>query len=465
MTNLAPERQRRNGQPSRGNKLDEDPLLRNVPPHSIDAERAVLGALMIDARAVDDVAQVLTPEEFYAPAHQRLYEVILELNRLNRPIDVVLLNEELEGRGFLEEVGGTAALADLCEVVPTAANAEYYAKIVRDRAIQRRLIEVTATVQKDAFETGGGVDELLDRAEAQMFEVTQRRIRNEATVVGDVVQEAYDQLIARENGQQVSGLQSYFADLDELTSGFLPGEMTIVAARPSMGKTTFALNILRNVVYHGGAACFFSIEMPKLQVTSNILCGIARLDGHRLRGGILSKEEKRSFLSACEILQNAQLFIDDSPNLSTMELRAKARRLRAQHNIEVIAIDYLQLMTGSSRAARESRQIEVTEISRQVKALARELEIPIICLAQLSRKVEDRKDKKPMMSDLRESGSIEQDADKIILLHRPEYYERDKEELKGKASIIVAKNRNGPTGEVEMYFHKSQMRFESLTRM
>ena len=443
----------------------QDPLLRNVPPHSVDAERAVLGALLIDSRAVDDVAQLLSPEEFYLPGHQRLYEVILDLNRQNRPIDVVLLNEELEGRGALEEVGGTAALADLCEVVPTSANAEYYAKIVRDRAIQRRLIEVTATVQKDAFETGGAVDELLDRAEQAMFEVTQRRIRNEAVVVGDVVQEAYDQLIARESGQGVSGLQSYFADLDELTSGFLPGELTIVAARPSMGKTSFTLNVLRNVVYHGGAACFFSIEMPRLQVTSNILCGIARLDGHRLRGGILSKEEKRSFLQACEVLQNAHLFIDDSPNLSTMELRAKARRLRAQHNIEVIAIDYLQLMTGSSRAARESRQIEVTEISRQVKALARELEIPIICLAQLSRKVEDRKDKKPMMSDLRESGSIEQDADKIILLHRPEYYERDKEELKGKATVIVAKNRNGPTGEVDMFFHKSQMRFESMARM
>ncbi len=939
-----------------------DPLLRNVPPHSAEAERAVLGAVMIDGRAIDDVAQSVAPEDFYQQAHAQIYETILDLHRQNKPVDVVLLNEELEGRGILEQVGGTAFLAELCEVVPTAANAEYYARIVRDRAVQRRLIEIAAQVQRDAFETSGAVDELLDRAEQSMFEVTQRRIRAEAVAVGDVVQEAYDQLVAREQGQGVSGLPSYFADLDEVSGGFLPGEMTIIAARPSMGKclahdaevlledgsvatmaelyarrsarlltladdwrlrwtepsvyvddgvkpvfrvttrlgrtiettithpfrridgwvplaevrpgdriavprrldvfgrerwrdcevrllgqrlgdgeevpaeafrlerdqlalllrslwaasgatwvadasgvrftfataserlarqvqhlllrfgaiaslaereewqlevhdalslevvleeltppseeqtvsrvrlalsdarrererellpvrvgsgngerwsalaqraglrgtssvqggrraasrrgltalasalddlalrdlaasdvywdevvaiepagekqvydleiphthnfvandvcvhnTSFTLNILRNVVLHGGAACFFSLEMPRIQVTSNMLCGIARLDGHRLRGGFLTKDEKRSFLQACEVLQPAQLFIDDNPTLSTMELRAKGRRLRAQHKVDILAIDYMQLMTGSSRAAKESRQMEVSEISRQVKALARELEIPIICLAQLSRKVEERKDKKPMMSDLRESGcltgdtliplpdegrrmplrelegksgfavwamdpdtfklrraevsrafttgvkpvfrlttrlgrmiratanhrfftldgwrrldelgegdrvalprrypqqtaesmagvacggtavalqpvtvatetdllwdpiesitpdseervydltvpgphnfvadeivvhnSIEQDADKIILLYRPEYYEPDKEELKGKATIVVAKNRNGPTGEVEMYFHKSQMRFETLTRM
>ncbi len=1147
---------RRDGMAGAGTLSQEnDPLLRNVPPNSQEAERAVLGAIMIDGRAIDDVAQTVSPEDFYFQAHVQIYETVLELHRQNKPVDVVLLNEELERRGALEAVGGTAALAELCEVVPSAANAEYYAKIVRDRAVQRKLIEVTAQVQRDAFATGGPVDELLDRAEQSMFEVTQRRIRSEAVAIGEVVQEAYDQLVAREQGHSVSGLPSYFADLDEVTGGFMPGEMTIIAARPSMGKclafdaevvledgevatmeelyrrraarlltlgddwrlrwtspsvyvddgekpvfrvttrlgrsiettlthpfrrldgwrplaelrvgdriavprrldvfgrerlrdcevillgyllgdggltarcphftsgipalqrdflaaveafggltarrtetashrtpswrvsadkeavrgerrafaerlsaavhaasltgkalaercgvtpgavhgwlhgaavpgdeafaaacaalgveaevlapgglarlqarrrngltqwlqelglmghgaatktippqvfrlekeqvrlflsrllatdgwvsvlasgqvqagyasvserlarqvqhlllrfgvlaalkrrevrygdgtreawqldvtdrrslevlldevgvfgkeqavaraqaalarrprrtnrdlvpvevwgsleaakgdeswsslarraglagasnvhvgrraltrgrlallaeavgdpelaalaqsdvywdeivaiepvgtkqvydltipgthnfvandvcvhnTSFTLNLLRNMVHNGAAACFFSLEMPRLQVTSNLLCGIARLDGHRLRGGFLTKEEKRSFMQACETLQHAQLFIDDNPALSTMELRAKGRRLRSQHNIDVIAIDYLQLMTGSSRAARESRQIEVSEISRQVKALARELEIPILCLAQLSRKVEDRKDKKPMMSDLRESGcltgdtlvtladdgrrvpirelegrsgfgvwaldpetytlrravvsrafatgvkptfrletqlgravgatanhkfltlegwrrldelkegdrialprtipapesveapmshaelallghligdgctlprrsiqdttraahvasavgsealatlarsdvywdritriapaveeqvydltvpgphnfvaggvivhnSIEQDADKIVLLHRPEYYEPDKEELKGKANVIVAKNRNGPTGEVEMHFHKSQMRFETLTRM
>lgn len=1034
-------------------QLAPDPLLRNVPPHSMEAERAVLGAIMIDPGAMDFVAQILpNAEEFYAPANAAIYETLIDLWTRDQPVDTVIVNEELDRKGTLESVGGTAALAELSQVVPTSANAEYYARIVRDRAMQRRLIEIAAEIQKDAFETSGHVGELMDRAEKGMFEVTQKRIKNEAVAVGGVVREAYEQLVARQEGKGVTGLPSYYADLDEITSGFLPGEMTIVAARPSMGKclsadaeilledgsiatieelyrrraarlltlrddwtfgitepeayvddghkpvfrvttrlgrvvettithpfrridgwrplselsvgdrvavpraipvfgdramrecevkllayligdgcltganpvftntrpriardfqeaveafllgvaasdlspggldvcrkngknpltlwltelglmgkgaaekevpalvfqlprrslalfldrlfstdgwvsvlergqvqagyasvserlarqvqhlllrfgvvaslehravkhpgprrsawqldithrdslerfleeigvfakeaaverakaslagqrrqanrdlvpvqvwekvtaakgseswaalarragirgssnihagrrassrrrlsalaealnddelgrlagsqiywdeivsieplgtkqvydltipgthnfvandvcvhnTSFALNIVRNIVHHGASACFFSLEMPRLQVTTNMLCGIAKIDGHRLRGGFLTREEKRNFMNACDILEPAQFYIDDSPTLSTMELRAKGRRLKAQHDIEIILIDYMQLMTGSSRSAKESRQIEVSEISRQVKALARELEIPIVCLAQLSRKVEERKDKRPMMSDLRESGcltgdtrvplaggetvtieelvrdraahadaevwavdqssyrlerarvsnafstgvkpvfrlttqlgrsvratgnhkfltpygwrrldelhvddfvaiprrlpdatpskslvlagiagsgalarpvvfrrrtrrarlirwdpivaiepageeevfdltvpglhnfvandivvhnSIEQDADKIILLHRPEYYEPDKEELKNKANIIVAKNRNGPTGDVEMIFIKNQMRFESQTRM
>jgi replicative DNA helicase len=446
--------------------MEPDPLLKNVPPHSREAERALLSSLFVDPKSIDEVAQILSDaNQFYDPAHRMIYEIIIELWQRNQPMDVVLVNEELDQKGQLELVGGTGALADLSMVVPSGANAEYYAKIIKDRALQRRLIEITAKVQADAFETSGPVDELLDRAEQQMFEVTQRRLKNEAVKVGAVVEEAYQALVARQEGGETRGLSSYYADLDDLTSGFLPGELTIMAARPSMGKTSFALNVIRNCVMHGHAACFFSLEMPRIQVTSNMLCGLAKIDGHRLRTGALMREEKRAFFNACEILEPLNFYIDDSPTLSTMELRAKGRRLRSQNQIDLIVIDYLQLMTGSSRAARESRQIEVTEISRSTKALARELEIPIICLAQLSRKVEERADKKPMMSDLRESGSIEQDADKILLLHRPEYYDRDNEELKGKAHIIVAKNRNGPTGEVEMHFHKNQMRFESLTRM
>ncbi|MGE0708872.1 MAG: replicative DNA helicase [Planctomycetota bacterium] len=623
--------------------LAPDPLIKNVPPHSREAERALLSALLIDPTAMDEVAQVLPDtDSFYLPGHRLVYETIVDLWTRDQPADVVLVHEELERKGVIAQVGGIEALADLASVVPTGYNAEYYAKIVRDRAMQRRLIEITAEVQRDAFDTAGPVDELLDRAEQRMFEVTQKRIRNEAVNVGIVVKEAYEELLTKEQGGEVRGLPSYYADLDDLTSGFLPGEMTVIAARPSMGKTSFALNVIRNIALHGGSVCFFSLEMPRIQVTSNMLCGIAKIDGHRLRTGLLTREEKRNFVQACDILEPTQFFIDDSPTLSTMELRAKGRRLRAQHNIEMLVIDYLQLMSGSSRAARESRQMEVTEISRNVKALARELEIPIICLAQLSRKVEDRSDKKPMMSDLRESGcltgdslvtladsgrrvpirelegradfdvwamnpetlklergrvshafctgtkpvfrlttklgrtiratanhrfftldgwkrldelgegtclaipralecatgeasmssahlallghgrgralrvaeavdsedlkylaesdlywdpvvsiepageepvydltvpgphcfvaddilvhnSIEQDADKIMLLHRPEYYDRDNEELKNKAFVIVAKNRNGPTGEVEMIFMKNQMRFETAT--
>lgn len=388
-----------------------DPLLKNVPPHSADAERAVLGALLIDPSSIDDVAVLVTPDHFYRPAHALIYSTVLELWRGDKPVDVVLLNEELAKRNVLEQVGGTAALAELTEAVPTAANAPYYAKIIRDHAARRDLIRVTAEVQKDAFDISAPTEELLDRTEKRLFEVTQQRIRSEAVPVATVVEEAFRRLKQLKDGQGVAGLPSGFVDLDELTQGFQPGEMTIVAARPSMGKTSFCLNILRNItVYQGRPAVFFSLEMPRLQVTSNILCSLARIDGHRLRGGYLTREEERQFLDAAEILAPAPLFIDDTPGLSTMELRAKVRRLKAQHDIGFVVIDYLQLMSGSDRTAQESRQQEVSEISRMIKALARELHIPIMALAQLSRKVEERKDHKPMMSDLRESGCLAGDT-------------------------------------------------------
>ena len=451
--------------PPNGTQAASETLLRNVPPHSLDAERAVLGALLIDPRAIDDVAEAVQPAHFYKPAHGAIYQVVLDLWKADQPIDVVLVNEELSRRGELEQIGGTAALVELTETVPTAANAAYYAEVVRDYACRRQLIQVVAEIQKDAFEDRGLTEELLDRTEKRLFEVTQKRIRSDAVPVSTVVQEAFERLELVRKGGGVVGIPSGLADLDELTQGFQPGEMTILAARPSMGKTTLALNILRNVsVYHGRAAVFFSLEMPRLQVTTNLLCGLAKIDGHRLRGGYLSREEERQFLDAAEVLMPAQLYIDDTPGLTTMDLRAKARRLKSQHDIDLIMVDYLQLMSGSAVAAKESRQQEVSEISRMTKALARELNIPIIALAQLSRKVEDRKDHKPMMSDLRESGSIEQDADLIMLLHRPGYYEPEKEEYKNQALVIVAKNRNGPVGEVPLLFFNSQMRFESAAK-
>jgi replicative DNA helicase len=441
-------------------------LLRKVPPHSLDAERAVLGALLLDARAMDDVAGVLQPEQFYRSAHSEIYKTIAELWRNDQPVDVVLVNEELNKKGLLDQVGGTPFLVELTEAVPTSANASFYAELVRDYSTRRKLIEVAAEVQKDAYEDTGPTPELLDRSEKRLFDVTQKRIRSEAVPVEVVVKEAFERLETLRKGEGVNGTPSGLADLDELTQGFQPGEMTILAARPSMGKTSLALTILRNItVYHGKAGVFFSLEMPRLQVTSNILCGLAKIDGHKLRGGYLTRDEERQFLDAAEVLGPAQLFIDDTPGLSTMDLRAKARRLKAQHDIDMIMIDYMQLMSGSAHTARESRQQEVSEISRQTKALARELEIPIIALAQLSRKVEERKDHEPMMSDLRESGSIEQDADLIMLLYRPAYYEPENEALKGVAYVNVAKNRNGPTGKVQLHFQKNQMRFESVARM
>lgn len=451
--------------PPTGAPQDSDMLLRRIPPHNADAERAVLGALLIDPRAIDDVAQMLQPEHFYRTGHALIYSTVLELWRQNRPIDVVLLNDELTRKGQLEQVGGTVALAELSDAVPTAANCSYYANVVRQLSLRRDLIRVSAEVQKEAYESSEALERLLDSCERRFFDVTQQRMQTEAVSVGTVVEEAFARLRAIREGNGVTGLGTGYPDLDELTQGFQPGEMTIIAARPSMGKTSIALNILRNMtVYHGRSAAFFSLEMPRLQVTSNLLCSLAKIDGHRLRGGFLTREEERQFIDAAELLAPAQLYIDDTPALSAMELRAKGRRLKSQHDIDIIMIDYLQLMTGSSHTARESRQLEVAEISRMIKALSRELSIPIVALAQLSRKVTERKEFRPMMSDLRESGSIEQDADVIMLLHRPEYYEPDKEEYKNRADLIVAKNRNGPTGDVHLAFFRSHMRFESVAR-
>jgi len=441
-------------------------LLRKVPPHSLEAERAVLGALLVDSRAADLVAEMLQPEHFYRGSHAMIFEVILDLWREQQPIDGVLVREQLDKKGVLDQVGGTAALLELADTVPTSANATYYAEIVRDYATRRQLIQCAAEIQKDVFEDRGDTQELLNRSEMRLFETTQQRIKSDAVEVRIVVQEAFERLEKMRNNEGVMGVPSGFADLDELSQGFQPGEVTILAARPSMGKTTFGLNMLRNItVYQGRPACFFSLEMPRLQVTSNILCGLAKIDGHRMRGGYLTRDEERQFIDAAEVLGPAPLFIDDSSMLTSMDLMAKCRRLKSQHGIEMVMIDYLQLMHGSARSAKESRQQEVSEISRMIKALARELMIPVIALSQLSRKVTDRKDNRPMMSDLRESGSIEQDADMIMLLHRPEYYEPDNEELRNKAQLIVAKNRNGPTGDIKLHFERSQMRFESLTTM
>jgi replicative DNA helicase len=805
--------------------MSDDALLKNVPPHSAEAERAVLGALLVDTSAIDDVATIITPEDLYKPAHVVIYQTIIDLWREGKPIDVVLLNEEMSRRGILEQVGGTSALAELSDAYAMSANAGYYANIVRDHAARRSLIRATAEVQREAFDQGIPTEQMLDKAEKRIFDVTQKRIKAEAVPVKTVVEETFAKLKQIREGNGVVGLPSGFSDLDELTQGLQPSEMTILAARPSMGKcvaagtevlladgrvltidalvkearpeelvtlgpdlrlqaarpsafvddglkpafrvttglghvveatathpfltpqgwrplgelgpgtqvavpralpffgrdrlppslvtlaglaladprgawppaaateprlqanfeaalaaqggleparrrlatlglwagapevparlfglerglvagfldgllaaggtlvvrregvaarfataserlarqvqhllrrfgvvarvglsggrgkrslwrvevteaaalwtlfdevgglgrplqvarargvlsrasaveepdasaarprplarsarpgraskapgsdrsqlspaapgpgdllwdpivavvplgerqvydltvpethtfvandvvvhnTSLALNILRNItVYQGRPAAFFSLEMPRMQVTQNVLCSIARINGHRLRGGYLTREEERQFLDAAEVLAPAPLFIDDTPGLTTMELRAKARRLKSQHNIDFICIDYMQLMSGSATAAKESRQIEVSEISRMTKALARELNISIMALAQLSRKVEERKDHKPMMSDLRESGSIEQDADMIMLLYRPEYYESDKEELKNRAYVEVAKNRNGPTGSVELAFFREHNRFEPLTRM
>ncbi|HZU98418.1 MAG TPA: replicative DNA helicase [Planctomycetota bacterium] len=450
-----------------------DELLKNVPPHNLEAERAVLGALLLDEKAIDFVVQEIKPDDFYRPVHATLYETMVELNKRGEPIDAVAIVSELRQKGTLESVGGPTEIAALSSVVPTSANAVYYAKLVKDKALLRRALTTLAGAQRDIFESREKTDELLDRIEKQLFEVTQKRVKSEATDIASVLKQTFQLLQARKAGTD-DAIKYGYPSLDDMTHGLHKGDLVIIAARPSMGKTTFAINILRNVAVgkpgasasHG--AVFFSLEMPRVQIVSNLLCSMAKVDSHRLRGGFLSREEEQNLLDWGELLEKQPIYIDDTPGLTVMELRGKARRLKAEGKIECILIDYLQLMRGDLGSSDKARHEVVAEISRSLKALARELEIPVIALAQLNRNVEDRPDHRPRMADLRESGSIEQDADVVMLLHRDEYYmTKDKAEAEqkvNKAQVLVQKNRNGPIGDVELYYAKEYSYFGELTR-
>lgn len=450
-----------------------DELLKNVPPHNLEAERAVLGALLLDDKAIDYVVQEISPEDFYRPVHATLYETMVDLNKRGEPVDTVTLVTELRRRGTLEAVGGIKEIDDLAKLVPTSANAVYYAKLVRDRALLRRTLNTLAESQREVFESRDKTEELLDRIEKRLFEVTQKRVKSEATDIATVLKQTFQQLEARKAGTD-DAIKYGYPSLDDLTHGLHKGDMIIIAARPSMGKTTFCLNILRNVAVGkpgapaGHGAVFFSLEMPKTQIVANLLCSMAKVDSHRLRGGFLTREEEQNLLDWGEVLEKQPIFIDDTPGISVMELRGKARRLKAEGKIECILIDYLQLMQGDLGSSQKARHEVVAEISRSLKALARELEVPVIALAQLNRNVEDRPDHRPRMADLRESGSIEQDADVVMLLHRDEYYltkEKAEEEQKvNKAQVLVQKNRNGPIGDVELYYAKEYSYFGELQR-
>jgi replicative DNA helicase len=438
-------------------------LIGKVPPQDLDAEAAILGAILLHSDAADEVAQSLKPDQFYKKANSLIYETLLGLRNTGKPLDQIILKGELQKRGILEEVGGVSYLAELVDSVPSAANATYYARIVSEKSMLRNLISTTAEIQDEAFTSAESTDKVLDDAERRIFAVTQRRISTSAQPISAAITEVFDHLRNMREGTNKRGIPSGFGLLDDMTHGFHPGELTILAARPSMGKTSLALSFIRNMcLYEGKAAAFFSLEVPQLQVAANLLCNIAQVDSKQLRGGYIRRDDERRLLDAAELLSEARVYVDDCPALSTMELRAKGRRLKAQYDIGAIIIDYLQLMTGSGNS-RDGRQVEVSEISRMLKALARELDIPVIALAQLSRKVEERPDHKPRMSDLRESGSIEQDADVVLLLYRAEYYRPDDESVKGLGQIVISKNRNGPTGEVNVSFQRQYTRFDNLS--
>ncbi len=442
-------------------------LLGKQPPHAIEAEAAVLGSMLLDPRMIGEVVQIITgPEDFYSDRHAAIYQACVGLYDAGDDFDIVHLNQSLRDAGLLEQVGGVDYLIELSQSVPSPTSAPYYASLVRDKALVRRLVDAGGQILHDAFNKSGSVDELLDAAEQAIFQIADKKIGAEASDLGGLLQELYSRLEAME-GQGLTGLETGYFELDDITSGLQNGEMIIIAARPSMGKTALALNIAEHVgVVTGQPVAVFSLEMSRHQLAQRLLCSRGRVDSHKLRRNMLGPDEYARLAAEVGKLKDAPIHIDDSPGLTLLQLRAKARRLVARHDIKLVVVDYLQLM---SFPGAESRQVEVSQLSKGIKALARELGVPVICLSQLNRGPEAREGHKPRMSDLRESGSIEQDADVVMMLHREEYYHNEPEwadenpDLVGLAELIIVKQRNGPTGTVKMQFDGTTTRFNNHT--
>jgi replicative DNA helicase len=431
-------------------------------PESLAAEAAVIGSMIIDPACIGQVVEMLNRDSFYRVEHQLIYDAVIALYEKNRGegIDGVLLRDELERRKQLEQVGGVDYLGKVLNSVPSSANVSYYAGIVKDKQLLRELIQSATEILNDAYDPTGESIQKLDEAEQRIFAITDKRTSGQAFAIKDLVTRAYE-LIEKRDGKHVTGLATGFTTLDQLTCGLQNGEMIVIAGRPSMGKTALALNIAENLgVVEKTPVGIFSLEMGQQQLAERFLCSVSQVESQLVRKGILSTDHYRRLVDACGILSAAPIYIDDTSTLTPLELRAKARRLKSQHAIRCVIIDYLQLMhLGTSRV--ESRQQEITTISRYLKALARELNIPVVVLSQLNRSPEGREDHLPRMSDLRESGSIEQDADVVILLHREDYYHGgDKDyEPNNNAKLIIAKQRNGPTGTVDLTFMDKFTRF------
>ncbi|MBI2264702.1 MAG: replicative DNA helicase [Armatimonadetes bacterium] len=435
-----------------------------LPPQNLEAEQSVLGSLLIDKDAVAQVAEVLQSEDFYREAHRILYDTMLRLFERAEPIDVVTVAEELTRKGKLEVVGGVDALMYLINLVPNAANVRHYARIVEEKSVLRKLIRAGTQITQDSYEWTEKVDVLLDRSEASIFAVAQRKFSQFFVPVRQVLIEAFqkvEELYKRKSG--ITGIPTGFEDLDHITAGMQPSDLIVVAARPSMGKTSFCLNIAQHAaVKENLPIAIFSLEMSRDQLAQRMLCSEAGIDAQRLRSGRLAEVEWSKLSYALGVLSEAPIFIDDSAALTVIEVRSKARRLKAEKGLKMIVVDYLQLLRGSSRT--ENRTQEISEISRGLKALAKELEVPVVALSQLSREVEKRTDKRPILSDLRESGAIEQEADVVAFIYRDDYYNPDKTDKKNIAEIIVAKQRNGPIGNIELYWQKEFTKFISLSK-
>ena len=439
-----------------------DLLAQRLPPQNLEAETSVLGAVLLENEALNRVLEILKEDDFYRNAHRRIFSAILHLYEHSDPVDLITLSEVLKTRGELDDVGGVEYLNSLVNGVPTAANISYYAKIIKEKALLRKLINRTTEIVSQSYSISGDVDEFIDQAERTIFEISEDRVRPSFYPIKDLIKSSF-KTIERlyEKRQLITGVPTGFQRLDELTSGLQPSDLIIIAGRPSMGKTALALNIAQNASVQASIpAAIFSLEMSKEQLALRMLCSEAKVDAHRLRGGFLSESDWPKLTRAAGSLSEAPLFIDDTPGLSALEMRAKTRRLKIEHNLGLVIVDYLQLMRGRARA--DSREQEISDISRSLKALAKELSIPVIALSQLNRRVEERGDKRPQLSDLRESGAIEQDADVILFLYREEVYNKS-EENRGKAELIIGKQRNGPTDKVDLAFLDKYTRFENLS--
>jgi len=433
-----------------------------LPPQDLHAEQSVLGGMLLSKDAIADCVEVLRSADFYRPAHEAIFDAVLGLYGRGEPADAITVSDELSKRGDLQRVGGQAYLHQLIQSVPTAANAGYYGQIVAERAVLRRLVEAgTRIVQLGYAQGGGDVEDIVNAAQAEVYAVADKRGGEDYHVLGDILEAAVDEIEhASGSSGEMTGVPTGFTDFDALTNGLHPGQMIVVAARPAVGKSTWALDIARSAaIKHKQATVVFSLEMSRTEITMRLLSAEAGIQLQHMRKGTMRDEDWTRLARTMGEVSDAPLFIDDSPNMSLMEIRAKCRRLKQRNNLRLVIIDYLQLMSSGKRV--ESRQQEVSEFSRALKLLAKELEVPVIALSQLNRGPEQRTDKKPQMSDLRESGSIEQDADMVILLHRESLYERESPR-EGEADLIVAKHRNGPTDTIVVAFQGHYSRFTNM---
>lgn len=438
-------------------------IVERIPPQNIDAERSTLGSMLLEKEAIYKAQEILNPEDFYREAHRVIFEVVIHLANKGEPVDIITVSEELKQRNMLDKIGGIPYLTSLANAVPTAANVEYYARIVEEKALLRSVIRVSTDIVSMSYEGAQEVDVILDEAEKQIFQISQKRNVKGYVSLKSILVETFERIeTLYESKGGVTGLPTGFTDLDRMTAGLQPSDLIILAARPSMGKTTFALNIASHAAIDLKIpVIMFSLEMSKEQLAMKMLCSEAGVDNQRIRTGTLLDSDWPRLSHALGKLSDSMMFIDDTPGATVLDIRAKSRRIKSEFGLGMILIDYLQLM--SSRTKTENRQQEVSEISRSLKSLARELEVPVVALSQLSRAVEQRTDKRPGLADLRESGSLEQDADIVAFLYREDYYNQETDR-KNITDLIIAKQRNGPIGTVEFLFQKEFGKFVGLEK-